>query len=190
MSQLPKTTVLLDACVLYPASLRDLLMNLALKNLFSPLWSKKINEEWTRNLLKNNMATTSTGTQRTVRAMNRTFLGANIDNYQYLIPDLVLPDPDDRHVLAAAIKSEANRIVTFNLKDFPPDYLRTFNVEVQHPDDFICDLIDVDAVSVKEAFALQVSVLKNPPMTIEEVIAALEKNNLSRTGEKLREIFA
>jgi predicted nucleic acid-binding protein len=190
MSKFSPQKILLDACVLYPVSVRDILLYTADFGMYMPIWSDDIQQEWTRNALKKAKKTTLKSLQSSVRAMNRTFIGANIENYEHHIPKLILPDPDDRHVLAAAIKGDANRIITFNLKDFPSDYVASFDIEVQHPDDFICELIELDENLVKEAFALQVSVLKKTPMTITEAITALEKNNMTKTGERLRAMFS
>ncbi len=116
---IPRFNAVLDACVLYPAPIRDILLNLAEQDLFSPKWSETIQEEWLRNLILNRPDLTRKKLERTVKAMNGAFPKAMVKSFNSLISSLELPDPDDRHVLAAAIKSEANLIITFNLKDFP-----------------------------------------------------------------------
>jgi predicted nucleic acid-binding protein len=77
---------------------------------------------------------------RTSSFMDRAVPDALVSGYESLIEGLRLPDPDDRHVLAAAIKCNASVLVTFNLRDFPKDVLDIFDVEAMHPDDFIADL--------------------------------------------------
>jgi hypothetical protein len=104
--------VLYDACVLYPAPLRDLLMQLALADQFQARWTDQIHGEWTRNVLADRPDITPASLARCRRLMD-----------EPLIPTLTLPDPDDRHILAAAIHGEAEQIVTFNLGDFPASAL-------------------------------------------------------------------
>jgi len=123
--------VLLDANVIYSSAIRDILLNLAQANLFEPKWSAKIHEEWTKNLLFKRSDLSKSKVERVVQNMNRAFENANVEDYFDLIPNLQLPDPDDRHVLAAAIKGKAKIITTANLKDFPQDYIRQFGIEVQ-----------------------------------------------------------
>lgn len=112
-------TVVLDACVLYPAPLRDLLLSLAHHEVYKPKWSKEIQEEWSRNLLMNRPDLKKEQLQTTIEAMNIAFPDAEVTKYSSLISVVTLPDPNDRHVLAAAIRSKADVIVTYNLKHFP-----------------------------------------------------------------------
>jgi hypothetical protein len=136
-----KPTVLYDACVLYPAPLRDLLLWLGLSGLFKARWTTQIHEEWQRNLLMNRPDLTPEMLAHTARLMDRAIPDALITDYESLIPALQLPDVDDRHVLAAATRGNIQTIVTFNLKDFPDEALRQFNIEAKHPDAFVSDLI-------------------------------------------------
>ena len=100
-------TVIYDACILYPAPLRDLLMQLALTGLFQARWTDRIHDEWTRNVLKNRPDLTVAQLNRT-RAMMNAAVEDVVLEYEYIIPSLELPDTDDRHVLAAAIAAKAN----------------------------------------------------------------------------------
>lgn len=111
-------TVVLDACVLYPAPLRDLLLSLASAGMFGARWTEMIQDEWQRNLLKNR-PDLKDQIPRTVELMNSAIEDCLIQGYERLIDSFALPDPNDRHVLAAAIAGHADAIVTFNLKDFP-----------------------------------------------------------------------
>ena len=165
MIQVPKLTALLDACVLYPAPIRDLLLYLADAGLYMPKWTDMIHEEWTRNLLINRPDITADQLLRTTRQMDRTFPDATVHHYEALINSINLPDPDDRHILAAAIRGQAHVIVTANLKDFPNDYLSQFDIEAQHPDKFITYLLELNPEEVLQAFQAQVANLKNPPKT-------------------------
>lgn len=121
---------LLDANVLYPAPLRDLLLQLAFTGLYQARWSAEIDDEWKRNLL----AARPEGAERIERThavMHRAIPDALVRDYAHLIPNLSLPDPGDRHVLAAVITTVADVIVTFNLKDFPPTTLSPYGLEAQ-----------------------------------------------------------
>ena len=126
-------TAIYDACVLYPAPLRDFLMWLGLSGRFRARWSEQIHKEWKRNLLKNRPDLTREQLDRTSALMDRAIPDGLVVGYEALIPGLALPDPDDRHVLAAAIRCNASVIVTFNQKDFPDDILAPFGIEAQHP---------------------------------------------------------
>lgn len=102
--------------------------------------------------------------------MNSAFPDANITGYEELIQGLSLPDENDRHILAAAIRGNADVIVTFNLKDFPTLYMNTFDIEVQHPDKFISNLIDLDGEKSELALQNLIRSLRNPPKTRSEVL--------------------
>ncbi|MNG08328.1 hypothetical protein D3C84_916780 [compost metagenome] len=117
--------------------------------------------------------------------MDRAVPDALVAGYESLCRSLDLPDPDDRHVLAAAIKCGASVIVTFNLKDFPPDVLEPFEIEAMHPDDFIADLFDLDQAAVLQAAQAQRASLKNPPHTAREFLERLSKQGLTQSVKLL-----
>ena len=185
MSNAPQFVAFLDACVLYPAPIRDLLLHVADRNLFAPKWSDSVHEEWTRNLLLNRPDLNVSQLQKTIEAMNSAFPDATVTRYEPLINSIYLPDANDRHVLAAAIRCHAQIIVTANLKDFPGDYLSQYDIEAQHPDQFISDLLESNAEEVLQAFHSQVSNLKKPPKTAAEVLEILRKSGLGRTVNSL-----
>lgn len=185
----PKFVALLDACVLYPAPIRDLLLNLADVELYSPKWTDQIHQEWTRNLLLNRPELTADQLKRTTQAMNKAFPDANVVHYEALIDSLALPDPDDRHVLAASIRCQADILVTANLKDFPSAMLSLFDLEVQHPDEFIANLINLDSRRALIAFDQQVSYLKKPPMTPEQVLESFKNVGLKATADRLASLL-
>lgn len=189
MSQSPSSTALLDANVLYPAPLRDLLLYIAAKGLYRPKWTDKIQQEWVGNLLVNRADLTAAQLEKTVGAMNRAFPDATIQGYETLIGSFHLPDPEDEHVLAAAIRGHVDVIVTANLKDFPFDRLKPFDVQPQHPDVFIADLLGVDPRGVLEAFLAQVANLRNPPKTAQQVLQTLQQNGLVQTTKELLAIM-
>ncbi len=182
-----KFTALLDANVLYPAPLRDYLLHLANLNLYKPKWTDKIQHEWIDNLLLKRDDLIRDKLDKTKDAMNSAFPNANVINHDKLIKGLSLKDANDKHVLAAAIRANAGVIITFNLKDFPPDYLKTFGLEPQHPDTFISNLINLDKKKAIEALNNQVRGLRNPPKTKNEVLETLKSCGLEQSVILLEE---
>ena len=182
-------TAIYDACVLYPAPLRDLLMQLAVTDLFRAKWTDRIHDEWIRNLLEERPELADR-LARTRELMNRSVRDCLVEGYEGLIEGLSLPDPDDRHVLAAAIHCRASSIVTFNLKDFPASCLAPYGIEAVHPDDFVADQIDLSEPAVCEAVKIVRARLKNPPMDVDEYFGYLERQRLSQTVARLRDFAA
>jgi len=180
-------TVIYDACVLYPAPLRDLLMRLALTDLYRARWTDMIHDEWIRNVLLQRPDLKREDLERTRSLMNANVRDSLVTGFAHLIPAIELPDADDRHVVAAAIHAGANLIVTFNLKDFPAEALKRYNLVAQHPDDFIFDLLDLYPARVCEAVANHRRSLKNPPKTADEYLDTLRKQGLTQTVGQLRE---
>ena len=177
-----------DANVLYPAELRNFLMHLALTGLFRAKWSNAVHEEWITNLLKNRQDITRQKLERTRHLMDKAALDALVEGYEHLIPTLSLPDENDRHVLAAAIEGEAQVIVTMNLKDFPDEVLQRYEIEAQHPDEFILHLIDLAPDAVMDAAETHRQSLKNPPKSVEEFLASLEAQGLPQSVAALRRL--
>jgi len=164
----------LDANVLYPAQLRNLLMHLSLQGVFQPRWSRDVHEEWISNLLINRPDLNRRQLDRTRRLMDKHAVGALVTGYEKLIPGLTLPDNNDRHVLAAAIHTGASVIVTRNLTDFPSNKVQKFRIGVQHPDEFVLHLIGLDPAGVSKAAGIHRKSLKNPAMTVAQYLGMLE----------------
>jgi hypothetical protein len=179
----------LDASVLYPASLRNLLMRLTLRDLFQARWSRHVHEEWIRSVLRNRPDIAADQLHRVRDAMNRHAEDSLVTGYEDLIGTLTLPDPDDRHVLAAAIVGGADVIVTRNLRDFPEEVLARYEIEAQHPDIFVRHLIDLSPVAVLEAMREQLAALTRPPVAADELFATFEKLGLVETTTKLRRLI-
>jgi predicted nucleic acid-binding protein len=177
---------IIDACVLYSAPVRDLIVRLAQGRLLQARWSDEIHEEWMRNLLKNNPRLSRERLERTRSLMNDAVRDCLVSDYSPLVDSLTLPDPDDRHVLAAAIHAGVGLIVTFNISDFPRESLAPHGVEARHPDDVFIELLDDAGDEFCKAVRLQRQGLKNPPMTVGEFLAKLEEVGLPRTAARLR----
>ncbi len=179
---------LYDACVLYPAPLRDLLMHLALTDLFRAKWTDAIHEEWIRSVLQNRSDLTRAQLERTRDLMNAHVRDGLVVGYEDLVSTLTLPDPDDRHVLAAAIRGRANVIVTYNLSDFPAETLALYDIEAQHPDEFVKRLLSLSEGAVCAAVKRQREFLRKPPKSAEELLATLEQQALVQTVAHLRRL--
>lgn len=175
-----------DACVLYPAPIRDLLLHLACSGLFRARWTDRIHDEWTRAVLSKRNDLLATQLQRTRDLMNSAVRDCLVSGYEPLEAGLQLPDPDDRHVLAAAIHCHAGVIVTYNVKDFPDEVLAPLGINAQHPDEFIGHAFDLDPAVVCKAVHDQRASLKNPPKSTEELFDTFLKQGLATTVSLLR----
>lgn len=177
-------TVLYDTCALYPNTQRNLLIRLARTGLVRARWSVAILEELDRALEER--AVTPEKRRRLFELMNAAVPDCLVEGFEALIGDLKLPDADDRHVLAAAIKVGAQVIVTNNLSDFPNDSLAPWSVEAKSPDDFVLDLIDFDARVVYACVQQIVDERRNPPESFDEVLGQLERAGLVESVAELR----
>ena len=180
----------LDASVLYPVSLRNLLMRLTLAGLYQARWSAGVHDEWIRSVLRDHPHIPPARLHELRAAMDDQADDAVVTGYESLIESLHLPDPDDRHVLAAAIVGRADVIVTFNLKDFPDQELSPYHIEAQHPDEFIRHMLDLAPVVVVDAIRAQQSRLINPPVSMPDLLALFEKQGLTETVSELRHLLA
>ena len=180
-------TALLDACVLYPLAMTDALLSLATAGFFAAKWTTQIEGEWIRSLER----------QRPDLVGK---LGVRRDSMREAVPDwevpeaawgslaagIRLPDPDDAHVLAAAIAGHADCIVTSNLKDFPSAILLEYGIEAIDPDTFIINQWDLDPVNAIAAFKRMRARRKKPQSSPEDFANALELGGLPTTADRLR----
>lgn len=180
-----KFTVVYDACVLFPAPLRDVLLRLAVTDLFKAHWTQQIHREWINAVVRQGKHSRES-LERVRTLMDEHVRDALVTGYEPLITTVVLPDPDDRHVVAAAIRCNADAIVTVNLKDFPADTLAPYGIDVLHPDDFIYYQIDMAPSVCCESLRRQRLALKNPPLSTAQFFASLQKQRLPQTVAKLR----
>lgn len=186
----PHYTVVYDACVLYPAPLRSFLMYLAVTDLYRARWSNLIHEEWIGNLLEQRPDLTREQLLRVRDLMNQHVRGSLVESFEPLIHSVELPDQGDRHVVACAIHCGAEAIVTFNLKDFPVACLDRYGIRAVHPDDFLLDMLDLNASKVIEAARNHRASLKNPPFTQDEYFDCLQKQRLPQMVSQLRQYAA
>lgn len=178
-----KFTAVLDTNVIYPVVIRDLLFWFAHHDLYTQKWSSNIFDEW-KNVMLRKGITEEEATKRVDRA-NLAFPDALVVNYEGLIKKLELPDPDDCHVLAAAIKTNAAVIVTNNIKDFPEEYLDSFGLKAKTADDFLTDIIDLNHDKAVAAFKEMVLNKKNPPLDEYQVLNQLRERELKDTANYL-----
>ncbi|NUB42820.1 PIN domain-containing protein [Fertoebacter nigrum] len=142
--------VVLDACVLYPSVLRAILLRVAAAGCYTPLWSDRILEEWARATAKLGMAAQATA-RADIALMRGAFPGATVRAQPNLEARLHLPDENDIHVLAVAIGSSADAILTFNAADFPRHVLAAEGVARRDPDGFLWELWSHHPARVTEA---------------------------------------
>jgi predicted nucleic acid-binding protein len=176
-------TAVLDTNVVYPVIIRDILLWFGHYDLYTPKWSEHIFEEWKKVMLQKGV--TEVEAENRINKVNLAFPDALVQNYKGLIDKLELPDADDRHVLAAAIKVNANLIVTNNIKDFPEEYLQSFGLNAKTADDFLTDIIDLNQEQAIAAFKEMVLNKKNPKMDELEVLNHLRKVGLVDTANYL-----
>jgi len=177
--------VIYDACVLYPAPLRDFLMRLATTGLFSAKWTEAIHDEWIRNVIAKRPEL-SDDVQRTRALMDDAVPDCLIEGYEPLAAGLALPDPDDRHVLAAAIRGGAQFIVTHNLRDFPADALDPFGIEAVAPDTFVEQQMDLHEAAIVGVARSHRAALRNPPKEAAEYLETLSAQGLVAAANRLR----
>lgn len=172
---------LLDANILYSAPLRDLFLELAVTGLFGVRWSQEIHAEWTTALLRNHSGVTEEMVTRTCQKMDLSCENALVRGYSHLIEKLELPDPDDRHVLAAAIAGGCTGIVTQNLQDFPEEVVAKYHLEIWHPDRFLSSHVKLDPIGFCESVRNVRARLKKPPMSIDQYFENLRALGLPLT---------
>jgi predicted nucleic acid-binding protein len=166
---------LLDANVLYPVELCDALLRVAETEVFQVRWSEEILQEALRNIKQNNPGTSPATVDRRFQYMRESFEDAMVTGYEPLV-SVMTNHPKDRHVLAAAIVGRANVIVTSNLSDFPTEALDPYDVDVQHPDAFLCNQWELNEEGMVSVIENWMEDLSNPPQTLEQLLQRLEQH--------------
>jgi len=181
-------TALIDANVFYGARLRSLVIYLAQSGAFRARWTDKIHDEWINNLLQKRTDLKRGDLEKTRASMDKAVPDCLVSGYESLIETLDLPDNNDRHVLAAAIRVGANVIVTFNVKDFPEDKLSKWGIHVKTPDDFILDLESLYQTLVLPAVEQDRKHYKSPPLSLDDYLQDLTSAGLPKLAEYLNKI--
>ncbi len=180
-------TVVLDACVLYPAPVRDFLLSLAHQGLYHARWTSSINDEWIASLARDRPDLDVAKLRATALRMDQAIPDSLISGYERFIPNIELPDPDDRHVVAAALVGHADAIVTFNIKDFPGAVLAPLSLEAQHPDDFVVNQLHLNLTEALKAIRAWRARLQHPSQSAAQLLATLEKRGLPQSASMLSE---
>ena len=181
--------VVCDANVFYSIVLTDLLLSLSVAELLRPRWTAHIHEEWMRNLLADRPELERAKIERRRDMMDRAIDDCLITGYEPLIPTLQLPDADDRHVLAAAIHSQAQVILTSNLRDFPATALAPHGIVAQGPDEFLTQLVEQHPAEVQTVSATGARKTR-APVALTELLQKLAQQNLPQFVARLRTLFA
>jgi predicted nucleic acid-binding protein len=173
----------LDTCVLYPAYLCDTLLRLAEASAYRPLWSVDVLSELRRNLIDRGIP--ADRVDRRIAQMSRSFPDALVTGYESLI-DGMTNHPKDRHVLAAAVRANAEVLVTFNLTDFPGPALKPYDVDAVHPDEFLLDQLDLYPGVTVEVLRQQAASYRREPTTTSGILMLLERTGVPRFVAEVR----
>lgn len=176
----------LDACVMVPVSLCDTLLRLAEERMFRPVWSERILAETSGAVRAVHPDLDEGLIERRIRYMAEGFPGVSVGEFETIESALVLPDSDDRHVLAAAIRARADAIVTANVRDFPVEITAGFDVEVIHPDQFLMSQLDMRSRTVMEVLTAQAGAAKNPRLSLEDVLNSLVRAGVPQFVDEVR----
>ncbi len=171
---------------MFPAHLRNVMMHLTLADAFSARWTAQIHDEWMRNVLKSRPDLSPEALERLRHLMDRNALDALVEDYEPLIEILTLPDKDDRHILAAAIRGRADVIVTWNLKDFPRRTLERFGIQALNPDAFLMSLWPDQRENIWQGLQAQRASLVNSPQTPAQFLESLQRQRLTQFVAALR----
>lgn len=164
---------------------RNMILSLAEAGFFRPRWSQEILDETERaisEILRGKGEPNAEAIAARQRAaITRAFPEALVDGYDALVPGLTLPDPDDRHVLAAAIQTRATVIVTNNTRDFPAEYLKGLHLQASTADEFLADIIDLYTPGAVAALRVMRERFKKPEMNAEALLRRMESAGLTDT---------
>lgn len=176
-------TVVLDTNVLVGGLTRNMILSLAEAGLFRPRWSRTtLQEEFERAFLRLHADLTPEAAVRQRANIEQAFPEGLICEDKILLESLVLPDPDDRHVLAAAIQTKAALIITDNLRDFPSECLVPHEIEAISADDFLADCMDLGGPDAIAALHRMRGRFNKPEMDAETLILKVERLGMSQTA--------
>ena len=178
--------IICDANIFYSIVTTDLLLSLSVAELFRPRWTQHMHHEWMRNLLANRPDLDPARMARRRQQMDAAIDDCLIEGYEYLIPELHLPDNNDRHVLAAAIHAQAQVILTYNHRHFPPQILAPYGITAQHPDDFLTAVAVRSTEEVYSTLEEMRARKTRPPLSQAEILRRLERQRLPKFVTALR----
>lgn len=176
--------VILDANLLYPFHLRNLLVQFGVDTIIVPRWTTRIQEEWIGNLVAAGRAPRDR-LLRTAELMNAALPDAEVQGWEARLEGLTLPDPDDCHVLAAALASGAGTILTMNLRDFPRSALAPLGITATHPDDFLSGLHEADPELVRASTQAAHENLSRSSPSFADYLDALRRQGLTQLTTRL-----
>lgn len=161
---------LFDTNVLFGFHLNDVILGMAERGLFRPLWSEQILEELSKNLTEQGLP--AANVERRIRSMRRAFPDAIVSGFDDLIGTMT-NDPKDRHVLAAGIRANCEVLVTFNLKDFPEASVTAYDIEIVHPDKFLLDQLDLYPGQTVGVLRQLIADYSSPTLEMEDLLVRL-----------------
>jgi predicted nucleic acid-binding protein len=176
---------LLDANVMHPAFVRGALLWFADERLFQPHWSEDILIEWRRSVMRRFPDVQEARLISQQALMSEAFPDAEVTGYQSFTGCVQLPDPDDQHVLAAAVVGRCAGIVTCNTRDFPDEIVKPLGIEVIHPDDFIVNIIDLHPSRAVSACKQHRAAMAASSPTPEEFLQRYERAGLIQAHQRL-----
>lgn len=181
-------TAFFDSNVFFGARLRSLMVELAQSGQFRARWSEDVHREWIGAVIEKRPDIDHEALERYKKQMNTAAPDCVVSGYQPLVATLNLPDPQDRHVPAAAIVARANVIVTFNAKDFPEEVLTPLGLHTRHPDEFIADVESLDSALFVEHVGFGIGRYREPPLAVAHYCASLRKAGVPKTADLIEEI--
>lgn len=184
---MPRYTVVLDACVLVPIALADTLLRVAERGLHRPLWSDRILTEAQEAIEESHPGI---DVAKRFTSMREAFEDALVTDWEALEPGIQLPDEDDRHVVAAAIRGGADAIVTANRTDFPATTLSPLGLEALHPDGFLLDQVDLSPPTIVQVIREQAAHTKNPPLSPQDLATLLSRAGVPGFADKILRLMS
>ncbi|MGO1497617.1 PIN domain-containing protein [Agrococcus casei] len=166
----------LDACTLVPMARTDTLLRIAESGVFRPLWSSRVVDEALHALLRVHPDIDPSRLRSRFRSMNEAFDDAMVDGWEPLVESIELPDPNDRHVVAAALVGRADIIVTENIRDFPSSALAPLRLEAVTADEFLLDQFDLKPALARRIVCDQAAAMVRPPTTEEQLLQSLARS--------------
>lgn len=173
----------LDAWVMVPIALTDTLLRLAEAGLYRPLWSDRVIDEMVDAIEMIHPELASGAARSRADEMKASFEDACVTEWEALVPGISLPDSDDRHVVAAALRGRADMVVTANVRDFPTEVLEPFGLEVQNPDEFLLNQLDLAPDLTISTLHRQAVATRRPAITTEALLEQLSRCGAPKFAE-------